>query len=423
MRNILQISFSAFATLLLTLFFINCSGPINSNFNPKFNEDGYLITDSTSKEFEMKTPSNIKFYVEVSGSMNGFFRANVPTYFKEDFWRIINYYSAISSPITVLTNSGAEGAQFDIPQFQNKMNTGSFISSASTKVPVMLRTILNDLDTQHGEVAVLVSDMKYSPVGAAAPSVLLSQYSTDISRIFADFNKAACLICATSNFFNSQRQLVCNRSPYYYLILGNPENVAEMRNGISTLLEQQGRFVDNIESGFDYGMPKYSFGISNKCNQLEEEPTFVNYEEAEDGDTCKITLKIRLEDYRWIMANENCFRKSFKVKSLYGTEVRVKDIKIEEKNITGENHELKREALAKVELSICNLVTDSDVIEWELDIPHTNYSLLSEFFDGAVTENDPSKSYSLLDFVNGIFHGGIVSKDLKSSYILISKNE
>ena len=64
--------------------------------------------------------------------------------------------------------------------------------------------------------------------------------------------------------------------------MGNSSAVAEVRDGISTLLKGNDRFVDNLESGFDYGAPKYSFGIPNKCFQLDNEPTFIQYEENQN---------------------------------------------------------------------------------------------------------------------------------------------
>ena len=67
------------------------------------------------------------------------------------------------------------------------------------------------------------------------------------------------------------------------------------------------------------------------------------------------------------------------------------------------------------------MANDSEVIEWILDIPHTNYKLMNEFLEGAVAEGDPNKSYSVIDFIKGMFYGGIISKDLKPNYILISK--
>ena len=67
--------------------------------------------------------------------------------------------------------------------------------------------------------------------------------------------------------------------------------------------------------------------------------------------------------------------------------------------------------------------TDSEVIEWNLELPITNYALLNEFFEGADDENDPNKSYSVLDFLTGIFQGGVVTHDMEPNYILVSKND
>lgn len=400
---------------------VGCDSTVNTNYDSRFTDDGYLIQDTTINKFSLEQPSSIKFFVEVSGSMNGFFRNNIPTHFKTDFWKVLNYFSPISYPVTILTNSGSQGAQYQLSKFQSLMNTGAFISSASTKVPKMLQTIISNIDTEKGEVAILVSDMKYSPVGSAAPNVLLAQYSTDISKILGNFNEAVSLVCATSDYYDKAGNKVCERSPYYYLILGKPEHVADVRNDLSALLEQQSRYVDNIETGFDYGKPRYTFSISNKCDQLEFEPTFINYEEADEIDTCMVRLKINLEDYRWIMTNKDFFIQSFKVKTLYGSQVEVGKIDIKVENITGYNHDLNRKASASVDIKIFNMANDSEVIEWILDIPHTNYTLMNEFLEGAVAEGDPNKSYSVIDFIKGMFYGGIISKDLKPNYILISK--
>jgi hypothetical protein len=270
--------YSVIAVLTMCMAILSsCSGDINSNYDSHFTEDGYLIQDSTKQDNSIPLVK-VKFYVEVSGSMNGFFRANQPTDFKKDVWQILNYYSPIApGGVTILTNNGDEGNTYDFSRFQTMMNTGAFVSSASTKVPLMLQTIVSNLDADHGEVAVFISDMKYSPVGAAAPKVLMTQYSTDVSKIFGQYGKAVSLVCATSNYLDRQGRPVCDVSPYYFLIIGDETGVAEMRDGISTLLDNSDKFVDNIESGFDYGTIKeFGFGTPRYCVQLNnQEPTFI----------------------------------------------------------------------------------------------------------------------------------------------------
>ena len=408
-------------SVVIVITLVSCTGGvINTNDNLHFTDDGYLKKDSI--EIVSETPlSQIKFYVEVSGSMNGFFRPNKPTMFKKDVWEICSYYEPIANNISILTNSGSEGATFTMNEFQTKMNTGAFVSAASTKVPLMLKSILSTLDAEKGEVAVLISDMKYSPVGSAAPNVLITQYSTDISRILGNFNKSVSLVCATSDYLDRTGNVITERSPYYFFIMGNSNAVAEVRDGISTLLKANDRFVDNIESGFDYGAPKYSFGIPNKCFQLDNnEPTFIQYEESDGIDTCTVKLKVDLKPYRWLLTDKKYFEDAFKVKSSYGSEVIVGDIEIEVKNIT--DKKLQRTAEAIVELKLPNIATESEVLEWTLQLPDTDYTLFGEFC-GSTDESDCTKSYSIEAFMKGMFYGGIVNETLKPNYILISKND
>lgn len=406
-------------TIFCMVILVSCSEIINSNNDPHFTEDGYrIISDSTVTPAPL---TRVKFFVEVSGSMNGFFRANQPTDFKKDVWQILSYFSPLAPEgVTILTNNGDEGNTYDLSKFQTMMNTGAFVSSASTKVPLMLQTIVSKLDADHGEVAVLISDMKYSPVGAAAPKVLLTQYSTDVSKIFGQYEKAISLVCATSNYLDKKGNSVCDVSPYYFLIIGNETCVAEMRDGISTLLNNNHRFVDNIESGFHYGRIKESFGIPKKCFQMDlQEPTFVAYEEADTYDTCNIYLKVDLTPYRWIMTDKDYFTRAFKAKTLYGSALVVDDVNIDVQNIT--DRQLKRTAVATVRLKVFNMPTDSDVIEWTMELPDGDYTLFGPFC-GATTEEDVSKSYSIEDFLAGMFYGGVVNSTLEPNYILVSKN-
>lgn len=414
--------YSVIAVLTLCMAILSsCSGDINSNYDSHFTEDGYLIQDSTKQDNGIPLVK-VKFYVEVSGSMNGFFRANQPTDFKKDVWQILNYYSPIApGGVTILTNNGDEGSTYDFSRFQTMMNTGAFVSSASTKVPLMLQTIVSNTDADNGEVAVLISDMKYSPVGAKAPQVLLTQYSTDVSKIFGQYGKAISLVCATSNYLDKRGNSVCDVSPYYFLIIGNETGVAEMRDGISTLLDNNQRFVDNIESGFDYGTIKeFGFGTPHYCVQLNnQEPTFIEYMEADSYDTCIINLKVDLAPYRWLLTDGSYFTNAFKAKTLYGSTLVLDDVKMAVQNIT--DKQLKRKAVATVRLKLFNMPTDSDVIEWTLELPDTDYTLFGQFC-GAVTEDDCSKSFSIEDFLRGMFYGGVVNTTLEPNYILVSKN-
>lgn len=400
------------------LLFTGCGSNPNTNYDPHFDDEGCLIRDTLAQsDFKPVHPNKIKFYVEVSGSMNGFFRANTPTKFKEDVWRVLSYYAPVSDNVTIFTNNGAAGATVPLMAFQTQMNTGAFVSSASTKVPIMLKSIIKDFNPDEGEIAVLISDMKYSPVGAAAPKVLQTQYSTDISRIFGEYGKAISLVGAKSQYIDKSGNVMCQESPYYYLIIGNQEHVADLRNGISTLVENNGDLIGNIESGFNYGAPSYSFGISDNGFQKDNEPTFLGYDPSY-SDTCLVKLRINLANYRWAITREDIFPQALQCKAIYGSEIIVGDIKYVVRNITNKN--LERTAYAEVDLKLCNMPTDSEVIEWTLQLPDLDITEFAPYL-GATDEDDVTKSYSLEDFIKGMFYGGVVNHSLKPNYILISK--
>lgn len=400
----------------------SCGSSINSVSDEHFDADGSFVKDTSAvAPFTLTAPITVKFFVEVSGSMNGFFRPNIPTQFKADVWEIMSYLSSRAPEVTILTNNGDMGRSFPMAKFQTQMNTGAFISSSSTKVPLMLKTILQNLNTDEGEVAVLISDMKYSPVGAAAPEVLLSQYGTDVSNILGKYNKAVCLIGATSDYADRRGRIVCENSPYYYFVIGNGEQVAVMRNVISTFLQNNNHFIDNIEGGFNYGRPSYSFGMPENCYQMaDNEPTFCGVDDTVNG-TCTIKLKVDLENYRWLIAQDTTyFNKAFKAKMLHGSSVKVGNVELDVNNIV--NKYMRRKATAIVDLQVSDMADDSDVIEWTLTLPDIDFSNFLPYL-GATSEGDLTKSYSLEGFIKGIFYGGVVNSDLPSNYILVSKNE
>ncbi len=408
--------------LLTLLIFHSCCNVINTVGDPHFTEDGYAINDSTGVDsFVLSPPSRMKFYVEVSGSMNGFFRANKPTQFKSDIWEVLNQCPNVSSDVTILTNNGDMGQRFSMSDFRNQMNTGAFVSSASTRVPLMLQSIIGDFNPDAGEVAVLISDMKYSPVGLKAPEVLLEHYKTDIGSILAQYGKAASLIGATSDYLDKSGNKLTDKSPYYFFIMGEGEHVAYARNVISSLLEMSGHLIDNIDSGIDYGRVSCDFGIPDNCFQLENEPTFVGF----DGDTCTIKMKVNLENYRWIMTNPEVFAQAFKANALWGSNVSVENVEFDIQNITSKERTnvLVRKATAIVNLKVYDMAQDSEVIEWSIGLPDTELRLFAPYIFGVTDENDVTKSYSVDNFITGMFRGGIVNKSLKPNYILISKNQ
>ena len=96
----------------------------------------------------------------------------------------------------------------------------------------------------------------------------------------------------------------------------------------------------------------------------------------------------------------------------------LRNIEYQIQNITEKN--LVRTAYAIVDLKVFNMATDSEVIEWTLQLPDLDITEFAPYLD-AIDENDVTKSYSLKDFIKGMFYGGVVNKSLEPNYILISK--
>jgi len=409
---------SSLAAITAALFFIACSAPINSINDPHFDENGVYL-DSLGATFQAANPSALDFYVEVSGSMNGFFRANKPTAFKTDVWAIVSNFG--NPGVYVPSNTGTTAAKYTGDQFKAKMNAGGFVSTASTQVPAMLQTILSNLDYRNGAVAVLISDMKYSPVGNKAMQVLLQQYATDIRNIVGKFPGAAySVIGAYSEYLDARGNVACEKSPYYYVVIGKDVCVAEVRNCITTILSDRNNYLDNIETGFDYKRPAYGFGVPDNVIQLDAEPTFFNYD-VSYSDTCKVVLNLDLSDFRWLIASdEDVLRECLKVKTAYGSDLEIGKIGIQADNHYQKN--LDRRAVASVELKLWNMPMDADVIEWTLD--HPEYSVTETFMQiqNAAEEADLSGSFSLANFIQGLFQAVQNGWNQEPNRILISKS-
>lgn len=395
----------------------SCRKTYNTVQDVHFDKAGYCL-DSAKTEFAAVSPAALGFYVEVSGSMNGFFRSNQATRFKKDVWSVVSNFGG--NDVLVLSNAGTVSGTFPVNQFRTKMNQGGFVSNQETMVPTMIGTILDNLDYQNGQCAVLISDMKYSPEKQKDVKVLVDEYQSDIRNIIAEYpGIAVCLILATSEYLSANNSVLSEESPYYYVIFGKDENVAYMRNCIATLLDDNGDYRESIEMGFDYKSPAYSFGIPDNSLQLMDQPTFIGYD-TDFNDTCTVKVKIDLTDYRWIITEEDVLREHLSVKSCYGSKVSVGNIKLDVTNHN--NREFERKAVATVEFKIYDMfATESDVIEWTLNHPDTVVSSQFTQMISCPTESDLTGSFSVDRFISGVFNAIQNTWNTTPNRILISK--
>ena len=406
---------------ILILIFVGymvtgCGKHLNPNELPHFDKEGNYKEKVVT--FTSKAPSEIKFYVEVSGSMNGFFRSNKPTQFKKDVWSVFSDFSSLTKGVNIFVKQGDTPITISLSDFRNKMNTGAFVSGASTDVPDMLHRILEDVDGTKSEVGILVSDMKYDPVGKSDIAVRLQQYSEDIRNMMANSQKTLCLIVAKSEFLDKSGNVVCEDSPYYYLVVGKPENVVWTRNFVCTLLSHDNHLVDYIEWGIDYKSPKVSI----------EDPDYLNTENAYAlggfDEDCSIVLNLDITDYPWMFENPDSLIKYLSVKSEEGLDIK----KLTKKDITydikkDDGKQLKRTANAKIRLHLSDMYDDADVLSICLNTPELflpNYNF--EMFLGADNPNDVSKTYSMEQFLTGCYVSMERFRDKKPIHLLISKN-
>ncbi len=412
-----------FLSSLSLLFLMSgcCPDTINAIHHSSFDDDGHLTDTLSQQHFVAELPVKIKFYVEASGSMNGFFRSNKATQFKHDVWSIFSDFEALSDKVYVFEQQKVQPKEMGLQEFRQGMNGGTFLSSASTEVPEMFETVINSLNSEAGEAAILVSDMKYSPVGSRAMDVKLSQYASDIRNIvMKNPHISLSLVAATSDFLDKRGDVACPESPYYYLIIGKSENVVWLKNCIATILQDYGRYVDAIDCGIDFKSPSFNLrGIDNGF-QLDGEPTITDIDE-DYSDTCSFEIVVDLKDYPWKLVDDNLLKDSLRVKSVNGSNIKVDTIIYNINNHAGK--QLKREAKAVVKLKVFDMFSDADVIEWSLGIPEMEICDKFASFLGAASESDLSKSFSIENFIQGCFRGKSNEWCGEPNRILLSKTK
>lgn len=125
------------------IMFAGCGNCDRMPIEP-FDSQGIISEAYVNSFFKAEQPDSVKFYIESSGSMNGLFRRNLGTSFKYDVSSIV-LHPELMNRITSVALFGRNTEivnEYDPKTFRKKMNTGEFVSQASTVVPKMLEKIL-----------------------------------------------------------------------------------------------------------------------------------------------------------------------------------------------------------------------------------------------------------------------------------------
>jgi len=402
------------AVIVVSYLFVGCS-KINTNHFPQFTDDGNLTTKEQC--LNPVLPNKIRLFVEVSGSMNGFFRSNMPTDFKTDVWSIFSDFGQSAVGVNIFSEQGIMPKTLNMVTFRNLMNQGGFVSSVSTNIPDMLSRMIGSVKSNKGEVGILVSDMKYDPVGNSSIEVLLSQYSDDIRNLLDKQNNALCVIAAKSNYLDKTGNTICKNSPYYYILVGKPEQVVALRNDMCLLLKQSNHFVDELEFGIDYKMPH--FEVSNP-DYLKE---FTKNAYGEFSDDCNINVDFDISSLPFDFENNDSLINRLIIKTEYGTnvdKVTSKDVSYIIKNEDG--NVMKRKSIARVKLHISDPGDKSEMLTFILRIPEKQIpSSTFESYLGATSVDDLSKTFSMENFLSGCFKGMKKINKNYPIYLLINK--
>lgn len=398
---------------------------VNSIEDPHFDKDG-VPQDSSLNFFLPARPESVKLYIETSGSMNGFFRANKPTNFKETVWSV---FSGLAHRTDGKVYSMSNGGDIDTPvllaDFRTKMDAGRFVSNTSTHIPAMLMNILQNIDTVKNEVAVLVSDMKYSPTGISAATELL-HYQVQIRNLVALYpNLSFSFVCATSEYLNNNGTIAEEKSPYIFLIVGKSENVAAVRNDISRWCEATGSYVESGDMGMDYHTPSYEIkDVKNGKLSKDYPKSLITNFKSSVSDTCSFIYRVNMTEFPWSAVDRNILKEALKVKAIYGSSVDVELLTADDHLV--DNHalegEFERYSYADYLIKLYDFGLDDEVLEINFSNKPIDGCYVVEFNNmiTANNEKDLSGLFSFNKFLEGVFNAKLNTSDKEPVRILVS---
>lgn len=421
----LLVILSILVCLSLIISSLSCTRKVNSINDSNFDEDGMPL-DTTITLFSPKQPESAKLYIETSGSMNGFFRANQANNFKRTVWSVFSGLGSITSGVvSTMSNGGDIDQTYYLGDFRTKMNTGDFVSNYSTHIPDMLYNIMENIDTTKNEVAILVSDMKYSPMGEdAAPQ--LAQYQTQIRNVVGMHpNLSISFVCASSEFLNPDGSIAETNSPYYFIIIGNSENVAAIRNDISRWCEVTDSYIESGDMAMNYHTPSYSIEeVKNGILSQDYPKNLITTFDPEVSDTCSFILRIDMTGYPWSAIDSDILKDCLTVKALNGSSLDVQPLTNDGHLVDDHSYkrEFKRLSYTDYLVRLYNVPLDDEVIEW---------SFITKPFDGRYKtiftniistpdENDLAGSFSFDKFILGCFNARLNTSDETPVRILVS---
>jgi hypothetical protein len=420
MKKHILIGAIALIVIAFIIFLLPDSKSVNTLGDPHFTDDG-CPTDSIEL-FEPKDPSKVTLYVETSGSMNGFFRANQSNRFKKSVWSVFTGLEPLTDGnVYPMSNGGDIDSPVSLAQFRTTMNGGGFVANTSTRIPDMLANIIGHLNIDKGEAAVLVSDMKYSPMGRAqAP--MLANYQEDIRNLIGRTGVSIAFVCAVSEYLGPNNQVKEAESPYCFIIIGKSDQVAALYNAVATWVDSAGGYVDSGLLAMDYKTPLYELRSIENGSKSHYNPNTLILDATTEytEDTVSFVLRIDMRGFAWGAVEPEVVDTCLIARGRYGATVTTALLDLKD------DHQyrgrLERRAYADYLVKVCNWGAEGEVVEWQFNHKPLQ-SLFSQRFLSMATnsvENDLTGLFSFEDFIAGVFNGGFTPVRETPQRILIS---
>lgn len=426
-RTILQV----LAGVVFAVSFSSC-GSYNEPLIEPFDQDGLIKSSYIEGVYTSTQPDNVVFYVESSGSMNGLFRRNQSTGFKYDVSAILldPEVKGKTAKVCLFGNNADIIGEYTPEDFRRKMNAGDFVSQASTVVPNMLQRIIDDINNSVCDVAVFISDMKYSP-GGAAHSVAMDQYAIDIQNKFASLSDhAVSLISCESNYVSANGSVLSNVFPYYFTIIGESSKVAWVRNQFLDALSGQSRPIGCVDFGVDYGCPKYTAIPSTAIGMSRNNFEFMN-PEIENAHSSSFTTfddniqpaeVILAVNYRHISQEliNSLESQDFSVTSHWGdARASVTVMPSNYKPTVDASLVQNINPNTYLKLTISGLDHyDQDVIKVQMQTRQNAVNCMEKYY-GAMAEGDLDRTLSIDGFINGLKRAYPTSANMQNSPMVL----